>query len=112
MALTNTAPASIPSMQRAISVLVLGSTRSSPARRWWRWRPSIAASTSGTRMTMATGPNISSWATGMSVVTPRQDGRREAPAVAVGDLRAGVHRGALPARLLDLADQLVALRLG
>ena len=31
---------------------------------------SMAASRSGTRSTMATGPKISSWATGMSVVTP------------------------------------------
>ena len=31
---------------------------------------SMAASRSGTRSTMATGPKISSWATGMSMVTP------------------------------------------
>ena len=72
----------------------------------------MAASRSGTRSTIATGPKISSCATGMSGGHAREHGRREAPAVAVGTVAPACTVAPCAARLLHLADELVALRLG
>ncbi len=110
MALTNTAPASIPSMHRAISASSSAHTLE-PSPKVVALAASMAASTSGTRITMATGPKISSWAIGMSVVIPeRTVGANHQPSPS-GSLAPAWTVAPWRRRLLHLAHQLVALRL-
>ena len=82
MALTNTAPASISSMQRRCSSSSFVHTLE-PSPKVVELATSMAASRSGTRSTMATGPKSSSWATGMSGVTPESTVGLEVPARAL-----------------------------